>query len=128
MIESIPPNSPKHPIEENCLNGNGMTDKQFAAVDLLAMGKSLGFVAESLQIDRKTLYHWRQDEDFQQALSERRRELWSSATDRLRGMLDASLDVIEQQLHERYEPTRFRAAATCLRLAGMQKGVAARDD
>jgi hypothetical protein len=128
MIESIPQNSPKHPIVDDRLNSNCLTDKQFAAVDMLAMGKSLSFVTETLKIDRKTLYHWRQDEDFQQALSDRRRELWASATDRLRGMLDRSLDVMEQQLHARFEPTQFRAAATCLRLAGMQKGLAARED
>lgn len=87
---------------------------------MLAIGKSLKLIAQTLEIDPKTLYHWRKDPDFQAALSDRRRELWSSANDRLRGLLDESIDVIEQQLRDRYDRSRFRAAATLLRLAGLK--------
>jgi hypothetical protein len=81
-----------------------------------------------LAIDRKTLYLWRQDEDFKQALSERRRERWSAATDRLQAMLDRSLDVIEQHLHDRYDRSRFRVATSVLRIAGLNKCMPQRRD
>ncbi len=122
-VAKFPPNSPPFPIGENRLNANVLTDKQLAAIEMLIVGKSLAAVAEAMHIDRKTLYNWRCDSDFQLALAERRDELWASAADRLRGLLDSSLDVIEQRLHDRYDHSRFQAAATLLRLSGLQKSM-----
>lgn len=113
---SIPQNSPTFPI-----GGDGLNEKQLAAVELLSAGKGYGECATILQIDRKTLYNWRQDELFQEALCERRRELWGRANDRVRALLGPAIDVMEQQLKEKYDRTRFRAASVLLRLAGMHK-------
>jgi hypothetical protein len=105
-------NFPEFPTAENHLS-----DKQRLAVELLAAGRSLTGTAEALGIDRRTLYNWRQDETFGQVLSERRREFRSVASDRLGALLEPALDVLEQQLKDRYDRVRFRAAATILRLA-----------
>ncbi len=86
------------PNGENRSDDNALTDKQLAAVELLAIGHSVGKIATTLQVDPRTLYRWRQEPDFQEALAERRGALWSDATARVRGMLDAALSVIEQQL------------------------------
>lgn len=96
---------------------NGLNEKQLAAIELLVAGKSYSAAAKAINIDRSTLFRWRQDELFQEVLRERHEELWSEATQRLRGLVHPSLDVLEQHLGERYDRARFRAASTILRLA-----------
>jgi hypothetical protein len=118
----------KFPTGENALIASCLSDKQRAAVELIAIGKTYQFVCDTLAIDRKTLYLWRQDEEFKQALSERRRERWSAATDRLQAMLDRSLDILEQHLRDRYDCARFRAATSVLRIAGLSRCMPQRRD
>ena len=91
----------KNPTGQNDLNAKCLSDKQSAAVEMLVIGKSYQHVADTLGVDRRTIYSWRQDDDFKQALSERRQDRWSAATNRLQSMLDDSLAVIEEQLHDR---------------------------
>ena len=74
-----------------------------------------------MEIERRTLYRWRQDPAFRDALGHRRRALWSDAVERIRGMVTPSLDIIEQHLADRYERVRFRAAQTVLNLASLKK-------
>ena len=113
---SVPQNSPPFPNRCDSLN-----EKQLSAVELLVTGKGYGECATILQIDRKTLYNWRQDELFQEALADRRRELWGRANDRVRALLGPAIDVMEQQLKEKYDLSRVRAATVLLRLAGMHR-------
>jgi len=94
-----------------------------AAVALIAAGKSFKRVSESLSVDPRTLYRWRRERAFRRALDARRNELWSSAGDRLRSMLDRSLDVFDEQLSETFRPSRFRAASAILRIAGVRGAV-----
>src|SRR5205807_8908736 len=98
-------------------------DKQLAAVELLAAGTAYGETARILQITPKTLYNWRQDGLFQEALQERRRELWGRIADRVRALLGPSIEVMEQHLKDPYDRDRFRAASTLLRLANLQKSL-----
>jgi hypothetical protein len=121
--ETTSPDVPKCPIGQNSLNcaGVSLNEQQRAAIELLAIGRSPGKVARQLEIDRRTLYRWRQDATFREALHDRRRELWSDAIDRVRGMVTPSLDIIEHHLTDRYERVRFRAAQTVLNLAGLKK-------
>jgi transposase-like protein len=99
---------------------NRLSDAQAAAVALIATGKSFKHVCDSLSIDPRTLYRWRRERAFRRALDARRAELWHSAADRLRAMLDRSLDVFEEQLGEQFRPSRFRAANAILRIAGVR--------
>ena len=100
---------------------NGLNEQQQTAIEMLVLGKAVGAVAKALQVAPSTLYRWRQDELFQEALCERRRELWGRANDRVRALLGPAIDVMEEQLKEKYDRTRFRAASVLLRLAGMHK-------
>ena len=100
---------------------NGLNDKQLAAVELLSAGTGYAETSRILQITPKTLYNWRQDELFHEALCERRRELWGRANDRVRALLGPAIDVMEQQLKEKYDRSRVRAATVLLRLAGMHR-------
>jgi putative insertion element HTH domain-containing protein len=127
---TVPENARGCPISQNRLSGaySSLNDKQKTAVEMLAVGKSLGRVARFIEIDSKTLYRWRHDPIFRDALHHRRRELWSDAIDRVRGMASTSLDIIEQHLSDRYERIRFRAAQTVLNLASIKKHAAEAGD
>ena len=114
--ESITENYRELPVGEN-----GLSEKQLSAVELLVAGTSYTQCAGILGIDPRTLYNWRQDELFQEALCERRRELWGRANDRVRALLGPAIDVMEQQLKEKYDRSRVRAATVLLRLAGMHR-------
>src|SRR5689334_12867622 len=106
-IETMPQNAPECPNLENDLN-----EKQRLAVELMAAGQKVGALAQAVGIDRKTLYRWRQEESFQEAIDARRKELWRRASDRIRALLDPAIDVIEQHLKDDYDRARFRAATT----------------
>jgi hypothetical protein len=87
---------------------------------MIASGRTFKSICDALTIDARTLYRWRRLPAFKRALNRRRDELWSSAADRLRSMLERSLDVFDEQLSETFRPTRFRAANAILRIAGMR--------
>ena len=110
-------------VRKSPVSKNRLSDAQTAAVALIVAGRSLKHVCDSLNIDPRTLYRWRRERAFRRALDARRRDLWANASDRLRAMLDRSLDVFEEQLNERYQPTKFRAAHAVLRIAGVRATV-----
>jgi len=97
--------------------------RQRAAIELLLAGKSFTAAAQAIGVTRRTLYAWRQDEDFRGELDRRRRELYDGAADRLRALLHPSLDVMEQHLADPYDRARFRAAAAVLRMANLGKSM-----
>lgn len=102
----------------------GMTDKQFAAVDLLAQGVGLQTVAQVLAVDVRTIYRWRHQPGFGEALSARREEFWSDAVERLRGMTVACLNELDAQLRIRDVDSRFRAATALLKMIDLKKAAA----
>jgi hypothetical protein len=102
---------------------NDLSEKQRLAVEFLAAGQGYGKCADALGVDRRTIYNWRQDELFQEAVDARRKELWCRAGDRIRALLDPAIDVIEQHLKDDYDRARFRAATTLLRIASLHKSV-----
>ena len=120
---TAPENSRRFPICQNRLNEaySSLNDKQKTAVEMLAVGRSFGRICKFIEIDAKTLYNWRHNAAFREALHRRRRELWSDAIERVRGMVTPSLDIVEQHLSDRYERVRFRAAQTVLNLASIKK-------
>ena len=113
---TIPENSRKFPIL-----ARDLSEKQKAAIELLVLGNTLGETAEAIDVDPKTLFNWRRDEAFADALSARRAELWDEAAQRLRAMVHPSLDILEQDLANRHERARFRAATAVLRLADLRR-------
>src|SRR5688572_29353883 len=98
-----------------------LSDKQRAAIELLLLGRRPSDIAAALDVDRRTVFRWRQDDTFREELARCRRELWSGAAERLRARVHPSLDVMEQHLADRYDRSRFRAAAAVLRLADLHK-------
>ena len=100
-----------------------MSDKQLAAIDLLLGGQTIVSTAKTIGVTRQTIYNWRDDPLFDETLTSRRRELWSSAAERLRAMVHPSLDIVESELRNPYDRARFRAATAVLRLADLRKAV-----
>jgi hypothetical protein len=101
-----------------------LSEKQRAAIALMLAGKSFAAVAQTLEIDRRTLFNWRRDEAFREDMDRRREELWGELIDRIRGLVLPSLDILERELADRYDRTRHRAAATLLHLSNVRKHVA----
>jgi len=114
----IPQNSLSFPICEDRLS-----EKQHAAIELLLLGKSFAAIAKAIEVDRKTIYNWRQNAGFCGELERRREQIWGEASERLRALVHPSLDVLEAQLQDRYDRARFQAAKTLLRLADLRKTI-----
>jgi hypothetical protein len=99
----------------------GVTAQQLVAIELLAIGKALGTVAKAVEVTPRTLYNWRQDDLFREQLARRQRELWHTASRRLRALVHPSLDIVEKQLRDPFDKSRFRAATAVLRLSDLRK-------
>jgi transposase len=96
---------------------DSLNEKKRVAIELLASGKAYTTVAKKVGVDRCTVYRWRQDAEFQERLTARIHELWGEQTDRLKSMVEPSLEVLAEHLEDRYDRARFRAASVVLRLA-----------
>ena len=106
-----------------------LSDRQLRAVVLMLDGKHDSEVAQQVGVSRRTLIRWRlEDADFIAELRRRRRQLWNATADRLRSLLDPAVDVLAEQLRDRYDRTRFRAATTILRLANVKSAVPVNDE
>ena len=117
---SVPEPSPDSPQLGHPITSQPHTDlsePQLQALDLLIQGHSDTRIAQSLTIDRRTLYRWRHQPAFAQALADQRHQLRQSAADRLHTLLPAAFNVLKTQLLAPYDRTAFRAAATILRFA-----------
>ena len=87
-------------------------------VHRLLGGTSTAATARHVGVDRRTIFRWMRDcEPFRSELARRRRELWHTAGDRLRALVGQSLTILQDQLADTWEPTRFRAAVALVRLA-----------
>ena len=93
--------------------GHSITDQQRLGVDLLAEGRRLGDVAKEIGVSRQQLWRWRKDAAFIVELHRVRAELRQRRGDRFLGLVDKSLDVLEQSLDEG-DP---KAATDILKLA-----------
>jgi transposase len=98
------------------LDGVSLNEKKRAAVELLALGKSYTLAAKTVGVDRRTIFEWRQEQQFQSELRRRHQELWGDATERLQMLADPSIEVLVEHLNDRYDRSRFRAATTILKL------------
>jgi transposase-like protein len=106
----------------------GLNERQRAAIELLAMGKSFKAAAKALGVDARTIFNWRKDELFQSELDRRHQELWGNVTDRLRLLVDPSLEVMAEHLNDAFDRNRYLAAATILRLAKVGARDRSRDE
>ena len=131
-------NTPKRPVDavvalqkvtKGGAENDGLNDRQHLAIELLIAGKTLTAVAPQVGVSRKTASQWRnQDREFIAELKRRRLAQYSGIGDKLRALLDPAVDVLAEQLSDRYDHTRFRAATALLRLANVKSVVAVEED
>jgi len=77
-----------------------LSARQLNAVEMLAMGQKITDVATSLQIHRHQIWEWQKNPYFIAAVNHERAELWGSAKQRLRGLLNKSVNALEQAVDE----------------------------
>jgi hypothetical protein len=79
--------------------GSALSAPQAAAVELLAAGRNDSDTAQAVGVSRQTVNGWRHhDPVFIAALNARRREIWDSVHDRLRGLALKAAAVLEAAL------------------------------
>ena len=101
-----------------------LSDRQLLAIDLILAGRPDTHVAQAIGVSRRTIIRWRlSDADVIAELRRRRRQPWQGTADRLRAVLRSALDVLAEQLTDRVDRHRFRAATTILRLANVKSAV-----
>jgi len=104
---------------------HGLTLPQQSAIDLLASGKTDTETAELLGLSRVAVSKWRlYDPVFQAALNQRRAEVWGAGCDRLRALVPKALDALADELDNRDNPNRLKAAVEVLKLAQLPSGTA----
>jgi hypothetical protein len=97
-----------------------ISDRQRAALEMIASGATDTAVAGAIGVSRRTICRWRiEDSRFREQLEQRRRELYDRATDRFRSLLSSALDLLDRQIADKYAPTALRAARTLLALAAI---------
>src|SRR4051794_12582509 len=80
---------------------DGLSDQQLEAIDLLMEGMKPTAVAGRLGMSREQLWRWRtHSAAFVARLNHVREEVHGGVVDRLRRIVDESLDVIEESLDE----------------------------
>ena len=77
-----------------------LSARQLNAIEMLAMGQKVTDVATTLGINRHQIWKWQQNPYFVAAVNHERAELWGNAKQRLRGLLDRSVNALEQAVDE----------------------------
>ena len=113
-------NVPECPTGESA---SSLNDRQRMALELIVAGQRDIDVAKAVGVDRKTIYRWRQDEQFRAQLEQRRRELWAGVVDRMRALLEPSVEVLNEHLRDSLDRNRYRAAVSILRLSNVRGAI-----
>jgi hypothetical protein len=107
---------------------DGLNDRQRNALELMLAGMNDRAIAQQVGVDRRTICRWRHENDaFKEALHERRRELWDGVVDKMRAMLEPSLEVLSEHLHDSLDRNRYRAAVSILRLSNVRGAIPVTD-
>lgn len=103
------------------LEEDELSQKQFMAIDLVVSGMPDGEVARKLGLARQTINKWRNhDIEFKYILECRRLQINESFRDKLTGLAERSIEILERNLDSADEKTQTQAALTILRLSGLQ--------
>ena len=96
--------------------------EQHNAIDLLILGDTDHAVAEQIGVARETICRWRNANPyFMAGFNRRRKDVWQTAQERLRGLVGKAIDILEQAL----QPDDVKAAVTVLRAANLYGHVGA---
>ena len=77
-----------------------LTVEQRNAIDLLILGQTDHAVAATVGVARETVSRWRLNPYFVATLNQQRQALWSTAHERLRGLVHRAIDIVEHALSD----------------------------
>ena len=99
--------------------------QQQNAIDLLVQGKSDRETAEAIGVSRQTVTNWRNNNPvFIAELNKQRKAVWGAQVDRIRYLISAALDVLEEDLQDtKNKHLRQKAAIHILQAVGDRKSV-----
>jgi len=104
-------------------SGQRLTAKQHKAIELLLSGSNDRQVAQSIKVARQTVTEWRNhNPEFMAEINLRRQEIWVGQAERLRGLLDKAVDVLEENLAANEGRLQQSAAMYLLKCAGLYDG------
>jgi hypothetical protein len=105
----------------------GITPRQAIVIDLLATGSTLTKAAEQGGIARKTLYNWLESDEFQAALTARRKELAGLVAERVAELGHASIGTLigylASEATSNYEPGQVKLAERLVEKMGLLAGL-----
>lgn len=95
--------------------------QQQNAIDLLVQGKSDRETAEAIGVSRQTVTNWRNNNTvFIAELNKQRKAVWGAQVDRIRYLISAALDVLEEDLKDTdNKQLRQKAAIHILQAVGL---------
>ena len=95
--------------------------QQQNAIDLLVQGKSDRETAEAIGVSRQTVTNWRNNNTvFIAELNKQRKAVWGAQVDRIRYLISAALDVLEEDLKDtENKQLRQKAAIHILQAVGL---------
>ena len=74
--------------------------EQHNAIDLLILGHTDHAVAEQIGVARETICRWRNENPYFMAeLNRRRKDVWQTAHERIRGLVGKAIDIVEKALN-----------------------------
>jgi len=104
-----------------------LTDIQFRAIELTIQGMRDTQIAQTLSVDRKTLWRWKtHDEDYQQALTSARIYLHGTTADRCQTIAQKAAGVLAKFLDDTDDKIRLKAAHILMTAASRFKPVTPR--
>ena len=94
--------------------------RQLKAIELLASGETVRVVADSVGVNRKTVYDWLKNENFKAELDRQVKELKSNVEKKLLSNVNPFLDELTKiALYSESDKTRLEAITYCInRLVG----------
>ena len=99
-----------------------LSDCQMRAIDLTIQGMRDTQIAQTLSINRKTLWRWKTDnEDYRQTLILARMHLHSTTADRCQTIAQKAVAVLGKFLDDTVDNNRLRAAQILLNVASRFK-------
>ena len=100
-----------------------LTDAQETALAALLGGTTVNDAADAAGVVRETVSRWiNHDPVFVAKWNRRRRDIWDSRIERLRGLTDRAVDSLEELLDSDNEGVRLRAATALLKTIAVEVG------
>ena len=100
-------------------NADPLSERQLQAIELTMQGHTDIQIAQTIGINRRTLWRWKNlDDDYRRVLNNARIQQYASAADRYQMLLTRATGILSQCLQDNADENRFRAATLVLSMAG----------